>query len=330
MKKILVVIVFFLVFSLFLSACSGDETVKTDETNWALESDADDETAEMIEIVEVVGNFQKTFDLSGDADYCVVDGYRLWFLPDSELEALREGLVELLSNPTVAYYEGDGLIGYKPVDPDKPYIQGGSTHALFDVTMDGIPELLVIPHGYSGSSGMVRYYAYDIESGREVGALPGGNALSWCMYFNTEEDTLSGVGQFWYRYGWPERDRFISKIGWSEMHGKYTSKAFLNIYHDVNREKIEGEKNSHGGDTYLETTETKFYVNARETDMDTYYYYYDNFVYNNIRISETMLSSLHLRDVCDDDDSYEEKAEKMADALLSTGQKFICKIEIEE
>ena len=30
------------------------------------------------------------------------------------------------------------------------------------------------------------------------------------------------------------------------------------------------------------------------------------------------------------DDSYEEKAEKMADALLSTGQKFICKIEIEE
>jgi hypothetical protein len=34
--------------------------------------------------------------------------------------------------------------------------------------------------------------------------------------------------------------------------------------------------------------------------------------------------------VCDDDDSYEEKAEKMADALLSTGQKFICKIEIEE
>ena len=60
MKKRIVAMVFFLVFSLFLAACSENETAVEEVTN-------------------------KTFDLSGDVDYCVVDGYRLWYLPDGEL-----------------------------------------------------------------------------------------------------------------------------------------------------------------------------------------------------------------------------------------------------
>ena len=297
--------VFFLVFSLFLAACSENETAVEEVTN-------------------------KTFDLSGDVDYCVVDGYRLWYLPDRELEALREDLVELLSNPTVAYYEDGSLMGYKPVDPDRPYIHGGYTCALFDVTMDGIPELLVVPDGYNGSSGMVQYFAYDIESGEEVGSLWGGHDSSWCMYFDTEENTLRGVGQFWWRYGWPERDRYIMTVGWSEEQSKYVSKTYLEMYHTVNREKLEGEKDSYGDDVYTETTETRFYVHNDEVGMDDYYYHYDSFVRDNVRINETALSILHWSDVCDREEGYAEKAEKMADALLSTGQRFICKIETEE
>lgn len=256
-------------------------------------------------------------------DYTRVDGKTLHFLADEELEALREPLERLLSNENCTIYadtvRGE-IIGYEPHDPSLPSIPEGYRCGLYDATGDGIPELLVHPNGYYGSSGTVTYFVYDIATGAELGSMDGGNSESWCVYYATESDELVSVGSYWRRGGWSDRYRVMTLLHYDgEEHACYEELylyAHLGIGHAVNDEgSVE--------DWVEEYPYAAYSVRGEDATLDAYFAELDWFTAHCVRIPETELCMIDWDCVCSDEDDRFTRAEKMADALLSSDRKFV-------
>ena len=256
-------------------------------------------------------------------DYTRVDGKTFHFLADEELEVLREPLERLLSNENCVIYADTvygEIIGYKPHDPTAPYIPQGYRCGLYDATGDGIPELLVHPNGYYGSSGTVTYFVYDIATGAELGSMDGGNSESWCVYYATESDELVSVGSYWRRGGWSDRYRVMTLLhydsGENTCYEKLYLYAHLGIGHAVNAEgSVE--------DWVEEYPYASYSVRGKDAYLDDYYAELDWFTAHCIRIPETELSMIDWDSVCSDEDDRFTRAAKMAEALLSSDQKFV-------
>ena len=68
---------------------------------------------------------------------------------------------------------------------------------------------------------------------------------------------------------------------------------------------------------------TVYEVYDKESDMFGYYSAMNEFLTTHVLIPETRISSIVWDDVSSDEEAQEIRAEKMADALLSSDQKFI-------
>lgn len=269
-----------------------------------------------------------------DADYkvtgyCVINGKTMYFLADEEKERLREPLIKLLSNETHEVYadtfRGE-IIGYEPYDPNEPTVPAGSACGLYDVTGDGMPELLIHPNGYYGSSGTVTYFAYDVFSGDYIGSIDGGMSESWCVYYFTETDELCSVGSYWRRGGWSERYRIMTFLKYEEDSNTCSEELYLYAHFSIDGESINtGEVGADG--TYVgkwveSYPYARYSVRGVDVYLDDYYGEIDWFNINCVRIPETELQMISWWDVCSDDDRF-VRAEQMVDALLSTSQEFI-------
>lgn len=118
---------------------------------------------------------------SSDAD-CIINGRKFYFVDDETKKEWKEPLAKLLSNVLVPYGEHGDILGYEAtIDSKAPVIPQCYECGLLDITMDGVPELLVHPSGYFGSSGTATYFVYNIYSGQKLGEIDGGNGQSWCF-----------------------------------------------------------------------------------------------------------------------------------------------------
>ncbi|MBO5415227.1 MAG: hypothetical protein J6A83_01180 [Clostridia bacterium] len=260
---------------------------------------------------------------------CIIAGKKIYFVDDSQKREWRAPLAKLLSNVLVPYGENGEIGGYEAsVDPKAPTIPQSYACGLLDITMDGVPELLVHPFGYHGSSGTVTYFVYNIYSGQCLGEIDSGRDELWSFYYYSESDELRLVGQYWLRYGWPSRDRFIDTVGYDEGYNECYSMSYFKTSHEIYGEQTdivdEDPDDMFYSATWVESyPDTTYYLHNREVYLDDYYAEYNSFVRNCIPISETALTVIWWGDVSEDEDDYATKGRKMADALLASEQEFI-------
>lgn len=67
---------------------------------------------------------------------------------------------------------------------------------------------------------------------------------------------------------------------------------------------------------------TLYYVREQEVSLDTYYAEFDSFLQRCVRIPETEWHFFYWSTVSNEDDDYAARGEKMAQALISSGQEF--------
>lgn len=252
------------------------------------------------------------------------------FVTDDQKREWRSALASLLNNEKTPVYEkGEGLVGYTYLYPDRPCIETGYQLALFDFNADGMPELLVNVGG--GSAGNAFYYVYDVMSGEEIGTLDGGHDNSWCIYFNQSTGKFEAIGQFEWRSGWMGKIRFVNKamitntMAWDEAYLHETS--LMCAYYDIDAAEVEltDEEIAEGVHASWEEIYpgVRFWVNGDSASIGTYFNAQDEFTENYIRISETGIQLIDWDDVISEEDNVAVKAEKMAEALIISNQKFI-------
>lgn len=251
------------------------------------------------------------------ADYCRIDGKDIYFYSAKDLENLREPLVKLISNQEQWIDSGDFSIGYyhEIPDPTQPYIEYGEAFGLFDVTGDGMPELLLEPYGFTGTSGGRTWYVYDINSSEKIGELGGGYGDIWCSYYYREDGGIYPVNRYKTRGGWGSLYVSVSTIKYSEKYGLYVSASCFAADQFV--VTVEGEL---GVEDY---TESRYYISGERADMADYFAACGAFDANCIRIPETELIIIDCYNTVSKDDDRFARAEKIVDALLSSKQKFI-------
>ena len=253
----------------------------------------------------------------------------LEFLSEEEMQAWREPLVALLSNVKTEVYDACGeLIGYTCLYPDRPYVVDGYSVALFDINTDGVPEVLV--DGGGGSAGNAFYFVYDLMTGTELGTMDGGFDDAWCIYFNHTTGAYETIGQFGWRNGWMRRSRYVEKAVLTHKSGNVPylhEVSWITTCYEVDHIEIpmtdkEIEMGYQGA--YAEIYPiVEFYVYGNPATLDEYLEAQDHFEENYTRIVETGLRLVRWGDVSKDEDDVVVKAEKMADALLAIGQRFL-------
>ena len=260
---------------------------------------------------------------------CIIAGKEIYFVKDEEKREWKASLAKLLGNVLVPYGEYGEILGYEAtLDPNAPIIPQCFQCGLLDITLDGVPELLVHPLGYHGSSGTATYFVYNIFSGQKLGEIDGGNGQSWCFYYDTEYGSLDLIGQYWLRGGWAWRERYITEVFYEKSIMECMEAQFLRTSHEITGEqtdiKDEDPDDMFYTATWVETyTDTKYYVHGNEVYLDEYYSEYNHFIKTHIRIPETELILFSWDDVSDEEDDYTVKGVKMAEALITSEQKFI-------
>ena len=290
MKRIMNIIVLLLCVGILLSifGCAGREEEKT----------------------------KKTQDGYGAVGYTGIE-----FASDSEKEQWRAPLVKLLSG--LCANGKTVILDPEATDPElrAEYVPGGVEIALMDLDLDGTPEVL---EGYfGGSSGVYSYEVYDLNSGKNIGHIFGS---SWCVYMNRESGELTVISDYSFRGGWSYTSRRINKLSIDKKSDKVVSTQYLCASHNFEMVKVEPTKEqleSGFTEAYDEVCTVEYYVNGESSYFEKYYLEYDKFNEDHIRISETQGKPILWDDVATRDLPQPQKAEKMADALLSSGQGFI-------
>lgn len=119
-----------------------------------------------------------------------------------ELQEWRKPLLSLISE-------------MKAIGAFDSHIWDGYALALFDVNVDGVPELLECEAG--GSAGNVDFYAYDLLTGELFAEFSGGifagdHNGAWCIYYDSVEDTYVPIGLYTTRSGHEEYIKTISTL----------------------------------------------------------------------------------------------------------------------
>lgn len=315
-RKRIFAAVLIIVLCVFCAGCKNDanEECESDGAFEAASVEKSDETTEKVKYI-----YQTKY-----VDFA--------FVSDQQKNEWKSALVSLLNNEKTPVYEkGEGVEGYSYLYPDRPCIEPGYQLALFDVNTDGTPELLVNVGG--GSAGNAFYYVYDLMSGKEIGTLNGGFDHSWCIYFNRTTGRFVSIGQFEWRSGWRGKVRLVNQATITNTmagnsHYLY-EENLLCAYYEIDAASVEltdeeQETNPAVQDNWEEIyTDVRFWVNEDRAAIEAYFKAQDRFTENYIRIAQTGIQLIDWHDVVNDDDSIAVKAEKMADALLSSGQKFV-------
>lgn len=193
------------------------------------------------------------------------------FVTEKEMQKWRNPLLSLISD-------------FKTTGTFDSHIFDGYALALFDVNVDGVPELLECEAG--GSAGNVTFYAYDLFTGDlfaefNGGIFSGDHNGSWCIYYDVEDNSYVPIGNYITRCGgFEEYSRTISTLAMSNE-GKYTEH---NLFPNV-------------------------------SNMDILSCSYDEFVSRYMRISNTEILLIPWVDA--------STVDEMANTLLSTTQKII-------
>ena len=279
-----------------------------------------------------IGCEAKNDEHSTDRESCVIGEKEFFFIDDATKQEWKEPIAKLLSNELVPYGERGDILGYKPtLDPKLPAVPQNYRCGLLDLTNDGIPELLVQPFGSFGSSGIAEYFAYNIYSGQKIGELEDGMGDSWCFYYNTEFDYLELCGEYWHRSGVFWLGYYMYESIYDEQYMQSSTYQRLHAGYELQTmgdpedgDYIKPTKNAFydASDVGI-CKEIDYYINTKSVSEDEYFSECEKKSSVLIKIPETALVLIDWDDVSDDGDDCLQKAEKMAEALVNTKQKFI-------
>lgn len=248
-----------------------------------------------------------------DAGYSVPD-VKYEYLSEERLDSVKKSLVKLLEN--ICPHDILGNENVKPPYPDRPFIYEGHAYALFDVTGDGVPELLVHQWGFYGSGDYEYYDVYDIESGKNIGGLDGGEDTNFCLYYDNASKSFKTVARFYTRDGDKCRYRSVVTVEYDAEKGKYyTAEKFK-----ITEEDVLGTDSL--GNIDIVSRNVKFCVEGKEVGMIDYFDEYSAFTLGLTKVPDTEIVFVR-NSVTSDTDSNLTKAQKLADALFSTGQRYI-------
>ena len=244
------------------------------------------------------------------------------YVSDSEKEEWYNAIVKLISNQEESYgTPADGIIGYKAPRPNDPSIAAGCDMGLFDVNLDGVPELLLNLGG--GSAGNYYFYIYDIFSGMMLGTLNGGGSEAWAVYYDIPNNQYITIGRYDWRVGDSGSRHFVKTIVFDEEEQKYYEKSLFSSSYEYDKKQLVDENGNFSG-IDLEIADVSFGVNGAFAEFQSYHYDMTDFYQNHSLVPHTGIKLYYWSDVSDKDDSYQERAEKMAQMLLyGSGQKFV-------
>ena len=248
--------------------------------------------------------------------------YQEIYVSDDVKAEWYDPLVKLISNQDESYGNPqDGIIGYKAPRPNDPSIAAGCDMGLFDVNLDGVPELLLNMGG--GSAGNDYFYIYDVFTGEKIGTINGGGSEAWAVYYDVENNKYWPIGRYDWRSGDSGSIHFVKTIVFDENNQEYCEKSLFYSSYEYDKRELTDEN----GDFYgidLEIADVSFGVNGESTDFQSYHYDITDFYQNHCLVPNTSIKLFYWSDVSDENDSYQERAEKMAQMLLyGSGQKFI-------
>ena len=237
----------------------------------------------------------------------MIGGKSFYYLSDDKLASYKETVTKLLENERPSEYDVDFDGNTTPPYSDRPSIEEGYSCALFDVTGDGVPELFVSLIGFSGSSGNATYNIYDIISGKLLGSISCAMDSTLCVYYNTETDAFFRVDNFWLQGGIDCQMGYITTLEYDSVKDEYFYKPYLNIIHDISPEIVK----------------TEFYSGDKQLTQGAYYTKLEYLTQNCIRLPETEIQIFYWSDIAESTDDNATRAQKMADALFSSGQRFL-------
>lgn len=243
------------------------------------------------------------------------------YADDAEKQEWYEAIVKLISNQQAPYGENGEIMGYRPPRPDEPSIAYGLDMGLFDVTNDGVPELLLNMGG--GSAGNDYFYVYDIFTGEVVAQIDGGGEDSWATYYDIENRTYLPIGRYDWRSGDLGSMHFLNTVAYNA-----DEQAFLEIslfyaayeyrlipYEDPNGEYV-------GFDS--EIAHAEYSKDGESCGFQSYHYRMTEFYQTHSLVPGTGLKLYYWSDVSEEQDSARVRAEKMAHMLLyGSGQRFV-------
>ena len=262
----------------------------------------------------------------------VVDGKEFFVIDEKVKKEWKEPLAKLLANVRVPYGGKEGIDGYKAsVDSKAPVLPQNYRCGLLDVTQDGIPELLVHPFGYFGSSGTETYYAYNFYSGQKLGEINSSSNGSWCFYYDTQSNKIELYGQYWLRQGAGREDFYAKKLWYFDSNMEIYVNDYLQATYEMptyDEQDVTLYSKPQANPLYDDSdigncNKIIYYVGDKEVAFDEYYAECDEFVTNKIKIPQTELIMIDWDDVAENEDDYIIKGKKMAEALINTEQKFI-------
>lgn len=272
-------------------------------------------------ILSLTGCKQNQKSIEDNTNPLLVE-YQEVYVPDSIKADWYDALVKLISNQEEAYgTPQDGIIGYEAPRPNDPSIAAGCDMGLFDVNLDGVPELLLNLGG--GSAGNDYFYIYDIISGKQLGTINGGSSDAWAVYYDTINNQYITVGRYDWRSGDSGSSHFVKTIIFDEEEQRYCEKSlFYSSYEYDKVERVDENGDFSGID--LEIADVAFGVNGESAGFQSYHYALTEFYQKHCLVPNTGVKLYYWSDVSDMSDSYQERAEKMAQMLLyGSGQKFI-------
>ncbi len=246
---------------------------------------------------------------NNEREYTYICGEKIYFATEKETEKWREPLEKLLSNEKAAVCNDDVrdyIIGYEAPNPELPSIADGYACALFDINLDGVPELLVDLGG--GSAGNSCYEVYDIYTGENICDLDGAQDAYICAYYYSETREVKNISRFSWRGGWDTQLYFTTFF----TPGTYEENAYL--YSRYSMDMVNDR---------IECTGAEFEIYGKPSTSEDYIKEEKDFAENCIRIKETELCCIYWWEVTGDEDTPDIRGKKMAEALLSSGQKFI-------
>lgn len=263
-------------------------------------------------------------------DYIYELKYREVEFYDVDPTEWREPLIKLLANACrmVPEEEGDG-VDFLPPDPTLPSVAYGWSVSLFDFDLDGVPEVVVNQGG--GSAGNAFYTVYDLMTGKELGDVDGGYNEVFAMHFNRDTGEYEVIVKYCWRIGWAGRSSYVTRVEWGESMGfngkQIVQREIMSAHYSIDAIDTlpteEEEANGIRGGWIEYCDGVELYVEDQKADVDDYLEmqcYLDTYY---TLIAETEMKTVSWYGLVSDEDDALTRATKMADALLSTGQKYV-------
>lgn len=182
---------------------------------------------------------------------------------------------------------------------------GNYAAGLMDINFDNLPEVFVAYPG--GSLGNIFIEIYDLESGEmlvyyDAAQYSTGSDVYLCIFEHNEEYVIIAKGTMRsFDFGWIQSTSLVSKNIDLEEFYLETERLFAKSVYDE---------------------EGLFYdVNGKQVDKNQYDDYCQKFLNEYNEIGETRMQLIRWSEVNDGDQL--NIAEKMADALINSEQKFI-------